>query len=67
MKYYVIEVTVANGAEARAITPKADINDAIMVYHQVLASARANGNVSSGLCMAVNSSGGVERSEAFTR
>lgn len=39
MKYYVIEVTVANGAEARAITPKADINDAIMVYHQVLASA----------------------------
>lgn len=67
MKYYVMEVATADGAEARAVTPYDELDNAVMAFHQVMASAYANSAVTHALCVIINSKGGVERSEALER
>ena len=59
--YYLIEKTVSNGASAKAIWEKETIDLALMQLHQVLASAMANQNVSSALCMVIDERGNVVR------
>lgn len=59
MQYFVLEVTTANGATAKAITEKATEKEAMMLYHQIMASALANDNVTYALCMVINEEGYV--------
>ena len=44
MKYYIEEIVTVSGAESKQIEVRTDEKDARMVYHQVLASAYAQGN-----------------------
>ena len=54
MKYFVLEITTANGATAKAVTEKANLDEAKMLFHQVMASAYANDKVTemalAGIC-----------------
>lgn len=59
MNYFVLEVTTANGATAKAVTEKATEKEAMMLYHQIMGSALANDNVTYALCMVINKEGYV--------
>lgn len=60
MKYFVIEATsVNNGAIAKAITEKDTREGALMLFHQVRASALANPDVTYSLCEVIDESGGL--------
>ena len=45
MKYFVVETTKVNGQFACGITVKDDLNEALMTFHQIRASALANSDV----------------------
>ena len=60
MKYFVLEITTANGATAKAVTEKANLDEAKMLFHQVMASAYANDKVTFALCMVINDKGFCE-------
>lgn len=65
MKYYVLEVTTTSTGTAKLVTEKETLNEGIMLFHQVLASSRANPNVTEALCMVINSNGGIEKNEHY--
>ena len=67
MKYFVLEVTTANGATAKAITEKATEKEAMMLYHQIMGSALANDNVTYALCMVINEEGFALVSDKYPR
>ncbi len=56
-KYFVIEITTANGATAKAITEKETEEEAWMAYHQIMASAYANSAVTYALCQIIDDRG----------
>lgn len=70
-KFYVVEVTTVSGQTAKALWEHDTIESAKSQYHQILASAYSNSNLSYALVMLVNSYGftevmetiGVENSE----
>lgn len=57
MRYFVVEISTANGATAKAVTEKATLDEAKMLFHQIMASAYANDNVTYALCMIINDKG----------
>lgn len=60
MKYFVIEASsVSNDAIAKAITEKDTKEEALMLFHQVRASALANPNMTYSLCEVIDESGGL--------
>lgn len=63
MKYFVYEVSVADGAMATQITPKDNYNEARMLWHQIRASQLANNKVTYGLAMIVDETGRKYESE----
>lgn len=63
MKYYIFESTINDGQQANAITVKNTVEEALMVYHQVRASALANPSVSYNLAMVISENGSVYVSE----
>ena len=64
---YLIEVSVTTSGTAKAITSKTDLDAALMSLHQTMASAMANANVSSCLCMVIDQYGAVIRNEYWAR
>ena len=65
--YYFIEIQNTTSGVAKAITEKATLLDAEMQLHQTLASAMANSDVSSCMCMIVNGRDAVQRFEFWER
>ena len=60
MKYFVVEASsVNNGAIAKAITEKDSKNEALMLFHQIRASALANPDVTYSLAEVIDESGAV--------
>lgn len=57
MRYFVLEISTANGATAKYVTEKATLDEAKMLFHQIMASAYANDNVTYALCMIINDKG----------
>lgn len=66
-KYFVVEVTRTEGSEscATAVHVKDTIDEASMLYHQIMASIYANDAVVYGLCQIINSDGGIEVMERY--
>ena len=60
MKYYVIQITTNPVGTATMITEKTSIDEAKMLYHQILASVYADKDVSYALVMIVNDLGFCE-------
>lgn len=65
--YYLIEITNTNSGIAKTITEKNSLNLATMNLHQVLASAMANENVVSCMCMIIDAIGTIKRYEYWER
>lgn len=61
--YFVIESSIANNAQANAITVKDTLNEARMVFHQVRASALANPAVTYNLTQVIDETGRVYDTE----
>lgn len=60
MKYFVIEASSVNhGTIAKAITTKNTKDEALMMFHQVRASALANPDVTYSLCEVIDESGNI--------
>lgn len=57
MKYYVTEITTVNGTEAKAIWDHSTIESAKAQYHQILAGAYANANLTYALVKITNDRG----------
>ena len=57
IKFFVVETEVAKGQRASAITEKATHDEAKMLYHQILASAYANKDVTYALVMIIDENG----------
>lgn len=62
-RYFVIEISTTDAGTATQITEKATIEDAKMLYHQILASIYANKNVTFAICMVINDKLGFEAME----
>ena len=67
MKYYLIEIADTTDGVAKAITEKTTEDDVMMVYHQTLASARANKKCKSILAYVISGKGGYLVSEYWER
>ena len=69
MKFYVVEISTTAEGTAKAVTEKADFNEAKMLYHQILASMMANANVTTGICTIIDGEGRqlIEYTELFVR
>ena len=66
MKYLLLERTLlSDGTTPQAVWTKESFKDAIMQLHQTLASAMANANVVSCLCMVITEEGEVLRKEYY--
>ncbi|MBO7667766.1 MAG: hypothetical protein J6T26_04820 [Firmicutes bacterium] len=65
--FYVIEITIVSGTAAKAVWDKESLEAAKMQFHQTLASAMANPNVSSCLCMVIDGRGAVINCEYWER
>lgn len=66
MRHYIIEATVMkDGSCPKAIYLKEDRNQAIMQFHQTLASAMSNDKVESCLCMVINEYGNTEIADRY--
>lgn len=64
MKYFVVEVTSTdNEVYAKGITEKDDLDEAKMLFHQVMAAAYANPEVLYAMCIIVNEYGANEMIE----
>jgi len=64
MKYFVIEAASVNhGAIAKAITEKDTRDEALMLFHQIRASALANPEVTYSMCTVMDEAGGVFKNE----
>ena len=51
--FYVVEIVSTKDGTAKAITEKATQDEAVMLLHQVLASAMTNQNAQSCVCLVV--------------
>lgn len=61
MKYFVIEVSSTDyETYAKGISEKDNIEDARMLFHQIMASAYANPDVLYAMCIIYNDRGGNE-------
>lgn len=67
MEYYVFEAMKTSEGTATAHRTYADIDEAFMNFHQVMASAYANPNVTGGECVILNDHCGVEMSAPVRR
>lgn len=56
-KYFVLEIATVDGITAKQITEKATLDEAKMLYHQILASAYANDKVSYALVQIIEDRG----------
>lgn len=65
--YYLIEISTTNEGVAKAIWDRETLDLATMQLHQTLASAMANENVQSCLCMVINSKGDTQRYDYWER
>lgn len=63
MKYYVTEITTVNGTEAKAIWDHSTFRSAKAQYHQILASAYANADLTYALVKITNDIGFDEITE----
>lgn len=61
--FFVIESSIANNAQANAITVKEDFNEARMVFHQIRAAALANPEVTYNLAQVIDDTGRVYQTE----
>lgn len=61
--YFVIESSIANNAQANAITVKETFDEARMVFHQIRASALANPEVTYNLAQVIDETGKVYQTE----
>lgn len=69
MKYFVLEITTANGTTAKAIWEHETLDAAKMQFHQILASAYANVDCTYALCMIIDDRGFcriMERKPTYT-
>lgn len=57
MKYYVLEITTVNGSTAKGVWEFENIEDAKMQFHQILASAYANPNLTYALVQIIDDRG----------
>lgn len=64
-KFYVVEVTTVSGQTAQALWAHDTIESAKSQYHQILASAYANSNLSYALVMLINDHGFTEVMETI--
>ena len=64
-KFYVVEVTTVSGQTAKALWEHDTIESAKSHYHQILASAYANENLSYALVMLLNDHGFSEAMETI--
>ena len=67
MEYYVFETAIANGQQASAITVKEDRIEALMLFHQIRASAYANPAVTYSLTMVLDYWGNEVIKESYQR
>ena len=67
MVYYVFETAIANGQQASAITVKEDRIEALMLFHQIRASAYANPAVTYSLTMVLDYWGNEVMKESYQR
>lgn len=67
MVYYVFETAIANGQQASAITVKEDRIEALMLFHQIRASAYANPAVTYSLTMVLDYWGNEVIKESYQR
>lgn len=65
--YYVFETAVADGQQASAVTIKNKREDALMLFHQIRASAYANQSVSYSLTMILDTWGNEVIRESWVR
>ena len=68
MKYYVMEAaTPKTGTEAIGVTAKESIDEAMMLYHQICASKRADATVTKATVVVINDAGANVICESFTK
>lgn len=65
--FCVIEIITVSGTPAKAIWDKDSLDSAKMQFHQTVASAIANVNASSCLCMVIDGRGAVQCYEYWER
>lgn len=65
--YYLIEVSDTTSGTAKAIWDKPSLDSATMALHQTMASAMANENALSCLCMVISEKGETLRFDYWER
>lgn len=65
--YYLIEISTTSENTAKAIWDKNTLDDATIALHQSMAFGMSSENVLQILCMIINSTGAVMRSELWQR
>ena len=65
--FYLVEITDVNGDVAKAIWDKPNLDSAVMALHQTMASAMANANARSCLCIVINDKGATLRFDFWER
>ena len=61
--FFVFESSIVNGVQANAITVKATLEEAKMLWHQIRASQLANENATYSIAMILDENGSVIASE----
>lgn len=67
MKYYVFETEKVNEQQAFLVTPKDTYEEACGLFHQILASAYFNDNLSYALVMIIDEQGNTVNRESINR
>lgn len=67
VKYYVIETEIAKGKRASAITEKETRDESKMLFHQILASAYANQDVTYALVIVADENGIIYEKEVIRK
>ena len=65
--FYVVEIVSTKDGTAKAVTEKATIDEAQMLFHQIFASTMANQNAQSCVCLVVAANGAILRDEYWSR
>jgi hypothetical protein len=66
-RYFVTEITTTADGTAKAITEKNSVDEARMLFHQILASAYANPAVTYALVYIMNEQGFCQAMETYPR
>lgn len=67
MKYYVFETETVNEQQAFLVTPKGTYEEACGLFHQILASAYSNSNLTYALVMIITRQGSIMKSETINK